>query len=71
MKLAKIILDRCSRKDDPSRSLQDPEHGGGLVVCRFEPVAYNSFNTKPDSSGNELRAFVGDDESDGRAMGVS
>jgi hypothetical protein len=71
MKLSKIILYRCSRKNDPPRSLQDPEHGGSLVVCRFEPVAYNFFSARLDSSGNELRTFVSDDKSDGRATGVS
>lgn len=71
MKLAKIILDRCSRKNDPPRSLQDPEHSRSLVVCRFETVAYNLVSARPDSSGNELRAFISDDESNGRTMGVS
>ena len=39
MKLAKIILDWSSRKDDPPWSLQDPKHSRSLVVGRLESVA--------------------------------
>lgn len=65
MELAEIILDWCSGENNSPRGLQNPEHGGCLVVGRLESVTYYLLSTCSDGSAHGLSTFISDDESDG------